>query len=86
MKIENGKLVLDNMILDIEDAVLFSIQDMVDTILGTTDDCIALLRNDDALEDFRNASRDEYVTYVIEFIITAMKMIQEDEEKEVYLK
>lgn len=86
MKIENGKLVLDNMILDIEDAVLFSIQDMVDTILGTTDDYIALLRNDDALEDFRNASRDEYVTYVIKFIITAMKMIQEDEEKEVYLK
>lgn len=86
MKIENGKLVLDNMILDIEDAVLFSIQDMVDTILGTTDDYIALLRNDDALEDFRNASRDEYVTYVIEFIMTAMKMIQEDEEKEVYLK
>lgn len=84
MKIENGKLVLDNMILDIEDAVLFSIQDMVDTILGTTDDYIALLRNDDALEDFRNASRDEYVTYVIEFIMTAMKMIQEDEEKEVY--
>lgn len=86
MKIENGKLVLDNIILDIEDAVLFSIQDMVDTILGTTDDYIALLRNDDALEDFRNASRDEYVTYVIEFIMTAMKIIQEDEEKEVYLK
>lgn len=86
MKIENGKLVLDNMILNIEDAVLFSIQDMVDTILGTTDDYIALLHNDDALEDFRNASRDEYVTYVIEFIITAMKMIQEDEEKDVYLK
>lgn len=80
MKIENGKIVLNNIILDIEDVVLFSIQDMIDTILETTDDYVRL-HNDNVLEDFRNASREEYVAYVIEFIITAMKMVQEDGKK-----